>query len=126
MRPSDQNLFLSIGFGIFGAFICLLYLKRESENNQELRRQLTGKMLFRNFKTVLYEHILIVNQLGMLIKTEFADSRLFWQTLLRVEPIPGYSFLYLNGNDAFILPHESLIEGLLKAIESHNQYGIYI
>jgi hypothetical protein len=102
-----------------------VYLNYYYKSGYLSRLRHTARKLYSENKNpgVVGEHILEVDEQGFINRTEFKEARYAWGALVRIESEPNYTYLFTGPGSAFVIPHQSLIEGdfpsLLEQIRLH-------
>ncbi len=74
-------------------------------------------------KFFIGEHMLSVDENGILGVSKYSETRLAWGAIDKIESEKDYTYIYITEVSAIIIPHQNITEGdlpaLLQAIKTH-------
>jgi hypothetical protein len=113
LTPGSPALFAPllslVGAGVFAAIA-------PSAIRRRMRKQV--RKLYSEGKNVsaLGELELELTDTGLIAKSAYTETKLAWGAIERIESTPTHTFLYLSSVQAYIIPHNKIIEGDYRAL----------
>ena len=126
------NIFLttSLGFWIIpivtvfipGIYVFLLQILKNCPNYFFRRLVTRGFQKSRN-KHFIGEHKVLLYDNGIVTSSKYSETRFAWGAIDKIESEEGYTYIYVTGVQAIIIPHDNITEGdfpaLLQAIKTY-------
>ena len=74
-------------------------------------------------KDFIGEHRVSLDDNGIVTSSKYSETRFAWGAIDKIESEEGYTYIYMTGISAIIIPHNNITEGdfeaMLKAIKTH-------
>lgn len=107
----------SLGFSVLAAVFlsAIPALGWPGMIRRSMKRQAIKLYAERSNKGLLGEHQLEVAEDGIVERTAYNETRMAWGAVERVESTPEHTFICLGAGRAYIIPHNSIVEGDYKA-----------
>ena len=127
LLPDHRGATLQIFTATLSTLVVAAYLKYYFKRGYITRLRHLVRKLYAEGKNpgAVGEHVLKVGAGGLMVTSEFKESRYAWGVLTRLESEPGYTYFFTGATSAFIVPHNSITEGsfpaLLEQINTHYQ-----
>jgi len=66
--------------------------------------------------TLLGEQELELTDTGLIARSNYTETKLAWGAIERIETTPEHTFLFISSINAYIIPHNRIIEGDYRAL----------
>jgi len=66
--------------------------------------------------TLLGEQELELTDTGLIARSKYAETKLAWGAIEKIETTPEHTFLFVSSVNAYIIPHTRILEGDYRAL----------
>jgi hypothetical protein len=109
----DMPLFFELGLSLIGAIIFAVNAERIV--HRRIRKQALKLYKEGNNEALLGESVLELTDTGLLARSPLTETKLAWGAIERIETNSDYTFLYIGSVNAYVIPHNRIIEGDYRA-----------